>query len=118
MDQQSITAYDAPEVVATYDADMEVMHPNRFKMAQIALEILPYARGGALRALDLGIGTGFLTAQFLQHFPGSKIVAIDGAKAMVELAKARLEAHASKVKFCIGDFRRLRELSGGEGLFD
>jgi len=118
MEQRSIAAYDAPDVVASYDADMDVMHPNRFKMAQIALEILPFAPGSALRALDLGIGTGFFTERFLQHFPGSQVVAIDGAKAMVELAKARLKTLANQVEFRIGDFRQLNKLAGNDGPFE
>ena len=118
MVQKSIEAYDAPAVVASYDADMEVMHPNRSKMVQVALEILPFEHSAELRALDLGIGTGFFTDRFLQNFPAGKVVAIDGAAAMVELAKARLKTLADRVEFRIGDFRQLSELTANDGAFD
>jgi len=118
MVERSIEAYDAPQVVASYDADMEVMHPNRSKMVQVALEVPPFIPGATLRAMDLGIGTGFLTQRFLQRFPGSQVVAIDGARSMVKLAQARLKTLASQVEFRIGDFRELKTLAANAGRFD
>jgi trans-aconitate 2-methyltransferase len=107
MDQRSIDAYDLPQRVASYDADMEVMHPNRGKMIQVALEVLPFPKDAALRALDLGIGTGYFTQRFLAHYPNSEVIAIDGAKAMIDLAKVRLGSLCGQVDFRVGDFRRL-----------
>jgi SAM-dependent methyltransferase len=95
--EQSIAAYDVSQRVKTYDADMELMHPNRSKMVQVAIEVLPFPRTAALRAIDLGIGTGYFTKQFLNHFPNSRVLGIDGAQAMVELAKARLRSLASRL---------------------
>jgi hypothetical protein len=71
MTEQSIVAYDVSQRVKTYDADMELMHPNRSKMVQVAIEVLPFPRTAALRAIELGIGTGYFTEQFLKHFPNS-----------------------------------------------
>ena len=118
MTERSIAAYDVSQRVKTYDADMELMHPNRSKMVQVALEVLPFPRTAALRAIDLGIGTGYFTEQFLKHFPNSRILGIDGAQAMVELAKERLKSLASRVQFVIGDFRKLQELAPGAGTAD
>src|SRR5215475_6366867 len=115
MSERSIAAYDISPRVKTYDADMELMHPNRSKMVQIAIEVLPFPRTAALRAIDLGIGTGYFTERFLNHFPNSRVLGIDGAQAMIELAKARLRSLASRVEFVIGDFRKLRELAQGTG---
>jgi tRNA (cmo5U34)-methyltransferase len=118
MAERSIAAYDVRQRVKTYDADMELMHPNRSKMVQIALEVLPFPKAAALRAMDLGIGTGYFTEQFLNHFPNSRVLGIDGAQAMVELAKARLKSLASRVEFVIGDFRKLQELASVGGAVD
>jgi len=118
MTERSIAAYDVSQRVKTYDADMELMHPNRSKMVQIAIEVLPFPKTAALRAIDLGIGTGYFTKQFLNHFPNSRVLGIDGAQAMVELAKARLTSLASRVQFVIGDFRKLQELASGAGAVD
>jgi tRNA (cmo5U34)-methyltransferase len=110
MTEQSIAAYDVSHRVKTYDADMELMHPNRSKMVQVALEVFPFTKTAALRAIDLGIGTGYFTERFLHQFPNSRVLGIDGAHAMVDLAKARLRSSASRVEFVIGDFRKLKEL--------
>jgi len=37
-------------------------------MVQVAIEVLPFPKTAALRAIDLGIGTGNFTKQFLNHF--------------------------------------------------
>ena len=112
MNRRSISAYDVSQRVESYDADMELMHPNRSKMAQIAFEILPFPKTAALHAIDLGIGTGYFTERFLNHFPNGKVLGIDGAQAMIELAKGRLRSLASRVQFVAGDFRKLRRLAG------
>jgi ubiquinone/menaquinone biosynthesis C-methylase UbiE len=118
MSEQSIAAYDISQRVKTYDADMELMHPNRSKMVQVAIEVLPFPRTIALQAIDLGIGTGYFTEQFLNHFPNSRVLGVDGAQAMVELAKARLRSLASRVEFVIGDFRNLKQLAPDPGTAD
>jgi ubiquinone/menaquinone biosynthesis C-methylase UbiE len=107
---KSIAAYDVSERVKTYDADMELMHPNRSKMVEIALEVLPFRQTATLRAVDLGMGTGYFTECFLKTFPNSRVFGIDGAQAMIDLAKARLRSSSSRVEFVLGDFRNLREL--------
>jgi hypothetical protein len=79
MSERSIAAYDISRRVKTYDADMELMHPNRSKMVDVAIEVLPFPRTAALQGIDLGIGTGYFTGRFLSHFPNSRVLAIDGA---------------------------------------
>jgi tRNA (cmo5U34)-methyltransferase len=118
MTERSIAAYDVSQRVKTYDTDMELMHPNRSKMVQIALEVLPFAKTAALRAIDLGIGTGYFTERFLNNFPNSRVLGIDGAQAMIELAEARLKSLASRVQFVIGDFRKLQDLAPDAGTVD
>jgi tRNA (cmo5U34)-methyltransferase len=118
MTERSIAAYDVSQRVKTYDADMELMHPNRSKMVEVALELLPFPKTAALRATDLGIGTGYFTERFLNNFPNSRVLGIDGAQAMIELAKARLTSLASRVEFAICDFRKLQELAPDAGTAD
>lgn len=118
MSERSIAAYDLSHRVKTYDADMDLMHPNRSKMVDVALEVLPFPRTTALRAIDLGIGTGYFTERFLNHFPNSRVLGVDGAPAMIELAKVRLTSLASRVQFVVGDFRKLQDLAPGAGTVD
>jgi tRNA (cmo5U34)-methyltransferase len=118
MTEQSIAAYDLSQRVKTYDADMELMHPNRSKMVQVAIEVLSFPRTAALRAIDLGIGTGYFAERFLNHFPNGRVLGIDGAQAMVELAKERLKSLVSRIEFVIGDFRNIQQLVPDLGTID
>jgi tRNA (cmo5U34)-methyltransferase len=110
MKSTSIAAYELPARVASYDADMDVMHPNRHKMVEITLEILPFDRESAITALDLGTGTGFFTRKFLERFPQAMVISVDGSRSMVDLARTRLGSLTARVEFRIGDFRRLQQL--------
>jgi tRNA (cmo5U34)-methyltransferase len=118
MNQRGIDAYDLPQRVASYDANMDVMHPNRPKMVHIALEVLPFPKESRLKALDLGIGTGYFTKRFLECYPHSTVIAVDGAKAMTDLARTRLNDLADKIDFRVADFRRLDQLALRAGEFD
>ncbi len=110
MTGDSITAYDLPARVVSYDADMEVMHPNRSKMIEIALEIPPEDPESRITALELGCGTGFFTKAFLERYPCSRVIAIDGAFSMIDLARVRLGTLVERVDFRIGDFRELSRI--------
>ncbi len=74
MDPSSAEAYDLPRRVDTYDAGMDIMHPLRLKMIPVALEVLPFYPTQALKALDLGVGTGLFPKGFfeIQNF-GAKL---------------------------------------------
>ena len=118
MSHDSIDAYDLPTRVASYDSDMDVMHPLRAKMVQVALDILPMDPDSELRALDLGVGTGFFTQGLFSRYPQARVVAVDGAASMVELAKTRLGDRAAQVDFRTGDFRELGDLLSPQETFD
>jgi ubiquinone/menaquinone biosynthesis C-methylase UbiE len=116
--RRSIDAFDLSERVARYDADMEIMHPNRAKMVRVALEVLPFERDAAIRALDLGIGTGYFTARLLEAYPEATVHGVDGAEAMLEMARARLGERSDNVSLRAGDFRELGRLFPEPGSFD
>ncbi len=118
MSSKSIDAYDVAERVAAYDYSMDIMHPNRHKMADVALEVLPVSRSAELRILDIGSGTGFLLEKFLTSFPNSTAVAVDGASAMADVANERLDSQATRVDYRIGDFRELKGIVADAGPFD
>ena len=118
MAQKSIAAYELPERVASYDADMEIMHPNRAKMIEVALDVLPFSPEQPLRALDLGVGTGYFSERFLRRYPHAHVCAVDGAAPMVDLAKARLGSLAERVRFLVGDFRNLSRFLAQDDFFD
>lgn len=115
---KSIQAYEASERIAAYDAEMEIMHPNRAKMVAVGLEILPFPPDADLLAVDLGVGTGYFTRRFLETFPNARVVAIDGSEAAIELARERLSAFDDTVQYRMGDFRELNRLLAGGSQID
>jgi ubiquinone/menaquinone biosynthesis C-methylase UbiE len=86
---------------------MDIMHPLRHKMIEIALYVLPFPREQALKVLDLGVGTGAFTLRFLERYSNSTVLAIDGSSSMLELAKARLGEYAHRVECQVSEFRAI-----------
>lgn len=110
MKNSSIKSYDNKTRVAEYDADMEIMHPRRAKMIEIALEVLPFDDNFSFLALELGSGTGYFTQKVLQKYPNARVIAVEGAKSMVDLSIERLGELIRKIDFRTGDFRDLEKL--------
>lgn len=110
MKRESINAYDMPGRVASYDADMDVMHPNRAKMVDVVLEFLPLPKDAAFTVLELGIGTGFFAKRLLEAYPAARVIGVDGAESMVEMAASRLGPMAERVDFRVGDLQELDRL--------
>jgi len=106
MDSSSVQAYETSARVAAYDADMDLMHPNRHKMVEVIIAVLAEAAPEPQLVLDLGAGTGFLLERLLRRFPNCRAVAIDGSRQMVDSAKSRLGALAERVDFVVADFRQ------------
>ena len=107
MTSDSIEAYDLPERVRRYDADMDIMHPLRHKMIEISLDVLPFPDEQELKVLDLGVGTGAFSLKLLERYSNSAVVAIDGSRSMLELARARLFEFSHQVEFVASDFRAM-----------
>jgi len=105
---QSVSAYELPKRLASYDADMQLMHPNRVKMVDVALDLLPFAPDASIRALDLGTGTGYVASRFLERFANATLVGIDGSDGMLRLAETRLAPFAGRFELARGDFRDIR----------
>src|SRR3989304_5934317 len=86
-------------------------------MVPIALEVLPFEQGASGKAPELGGGAGYFTAKFLEAYPNARVYALDGAKAMLEVARARLGDSRDNVSLHLGDFRELRQLFSNAGSF-
>jgi tRNA (cmo5U34)-methyltransferase len=113
MTNKSIAAYDDLGRVASYDADMDVMHPNRHRMADIIVEVLAAGDREPSSLLDLGTGTGFLLQRLLLRFPNVRALAVDGARQMLDLARVRLGEAMEWVDFRVGDFHDLPKVCRG-----
>jgi tRNA (cmo5U34)-methyltransferase len=116
--KQSVSMYEIEQRIKKYDSDMDVMHPNRSKMVEVALNFLQYGKNEEIKAIDLGCGTGFFTKLFVQRFPNAKIISIDGANAMIESAKSRLGSLADSVDFRVGNFQNLDTIVAEQSAYD
>jgi ubiquinone/menaquinone biosynthesis C-methylase UbiE len=106
MESPSVQAYEISARVAAYDADMDLMHPNRHKMAEVIMAVLSASTPDPRLVVDLGTGTGFLLDRLLRRFPNCRAVAVDGSQQMVAAAQSRLGSLAERVEFVVGDLRQ------------
>ena len=113
MESSSVQAYGTSSRVAAYDADMDLMHPNRHKMAESLIAALAASASPPRLAIDLGTGTGFLLDRLLRRFPDCRAVAVDGSRQMMAAARSRLGPLAERVEFVVGDFRQPQALGQG-----
>ena len=118
MTEKSISAYNNAERAKRYDADMDLWHPNRHKMVDVAIGVLPYGKWDHLSVLDLGIGTGFFTWRFLQHYPEATVIGVDGSEAMIHIAKSRLEKFSSKIQYINVGFANIENEISNDIEFD
>jgi len=61
------------------------------------------AGGGPIRVLDLGAGTGLLTAALAERLPGAELTLLDEAPAMLAKARERLAPLGDRVRVIEGD---------------
>ena len=80
---------------ATYDRDRAKLIPPHDDFYSWAIRLLPPA---AKTIIDLGAGTGILTALIRQHFPEAQIHLVDLSRPMLEIARERF-ANDSRIHF-------------------
>ena len=85
---------------ATYD---RIAHPQA-KWGSAVLDRLHLA--GDERVLDAGCGSGRVTEQLLDRFPGISVVALDAAPSMLVEARARLARFGARVEYVEADLAR------------
>lgn len=64
------------------------------------------ADGGPVRVLDLGAGTGLLTAVLADALPEARLTLLDEAPGMLEQAEQRLAPVADRIEVVVGDLQR------------
>ena len=69
-----------------------------------ALELLPFAPDAHFEVLDLGAGTGLLSAMIAAVFPKARLTLFDLTPEMLMMARARLKPSGKRVRFVTADF--------------
>lgn len=84
----------------------QVSNPQ-FAWGQKVLERLPLS--GDETVLDVGCGTGRLTALLAERLPRGHVIALDRDAGMIEQARAHLAPHGDRIELIVGDALSLPE---------
>ena len=72
--------------------------PARAEQAAVLLALFPFRASDSFRVVELGAGEGRLTHAVLELFSNASALALDGSRAMLELAGARLSRFRSRAR--------------------
>ncbi len=110
MMNHSQTVFDM--TASTYDKDRAKLIPGHDRFYGWAVGLIP---ADAQRILDLGAGSGGLTAFVREAFPEARIHLLDFSAPMLELAKKRLGGDA-RVTYEVGDYMRVKLPEGVDAI--
>ena len=87
-----------------YDRARRKLVPCFDDFYRTALELLPVTPADRFEVLDLGAGTGILSAMIAEAFPKARLTLFDVTPEMLTIAKARLKPLGKRVRFVTADF--------------
>jgi tRNA (cmo5U34)-methyltransferase len=87
-----------------YDPGIEAIVPRYDELHDAILNAPPHDRTDPVRVLELGAGTGELTAKLLTRFPESTALAVDHSEGMLAEADRKLETFGDRVEIAQGAF--------------
>jgi tRNA (cmo5U34)-methyltransferase len=88
----------------TYDRERRKLVPCFDDFYRTALELLPFAPDNRFEVLDLGAGSGLLSALIAQAFPKARLTLFDVTPEMLMIARMRLKPLGKRVRFVSADF--------------
>jgi tRNA (cmo5U34)-methyltransferase len=88
----------------TYDRARRNLVPCFDDFYRTALELLPFKSDDRFEALDLGAGTGLLSAMIAEAFPKARLTLFDLTPEMLMIARQRLKPLGKRVRFVTADF--------------
>lgn len=88
----SVSAFAAH--AADYDKQRRHLVPSFDLFYGTAVDVLALRAGPVRRVLDLGAGTGLMSAAVIERYPDAELVLVDGAEEMLAHARERLSGYA------------------------
>lgn len=88
----------------TYDRARRRLIPCFDELYRAAIEALPFEREDEIEVLDLGAGTGLLSAFVAFSYPRARITMVDAAEHMLEQARERFALGGDRFRFEIADY--------------
>jgi len=89
-----------------FDSIIVKIIPYYDQMIQALIDSIQFDTFDKIRIIDLGCGTGTIAKRLADKFPNSKIVCLDIASKMIEIAKYKLLDHKN-TEFIVGDFSKI-----------
>lgn len=86
----------------SYDAARAKLIPPYERFYSTAVALLPFDPHAEIRVLDLGAGTGLLSAFIRERFPNARLRLVDITESMLDRARQRLGAE--RTDYAIGDY--------------
>jgi SAM-dependent methyltransferase len=71
--------------------------PARDEVQQAILDLMPADHDEAFLVVELGVGSGWLSAAILEHFPAASVLGLDGSPTMLRESEARLQPYAGRI---------------------
>ena len=94
------------EAAEGYDRARRQLVPPFDDFYGTAVESIPHERDAAIRVLDLGAGTGPLSALVARAFPRARITLVDASPEMLGVARRRFADEPERVEMRIMDYAR------------
>ncbi len=91
--------------VQRWDRMQERYLVRRAERFDVTVRVIRASQSTVSRVVDLGCGAGTLTAELLEAFPQSNVVAIDFDPTLLALAAKRLEGYGERVRLIATDLR-------------
>jgi tRNA (cmo5U34)-methyltransferase len=88
---------------AGYDRTAAETMPGYDELHQTLLWGIPFAPTRRFRVLELGVGTGTLTARLLARYPHAELVGVDLSRRMIALGRAKVRRYRDRVTLLQGD---------------
>ncbi len=88
---------------ATYDSEVVSTMPGYSELHQMLVWGIPFMPTRSFRVLELGVGTGTLTALLLETFPHATVRGIDLSSKMIAASRRKLRPWKDRVELHQGD---------------
>ncbi len=87
-----------------YDGLIPRLIPRYREQHDLILQLIPFETNANIKVLDLGAGTGILSALIFQTFPQANVAAFDMAENMLKICQTNLSAFGKRLTLQQGNF--------------